>query len=128
MELAERVDRLLVALVSCVRCCTFELSDECEPRGAEDRAAECHRTMAGVAVAASEAPLQPGPEEDEHERDQGCEEETGELMLSTVVLSPRERPLERGLTVRNAPCQGEPAREQESSEHSCERKEACESV
>ena len=128
MESAERVDGFLMAFVRCVRCCTFEFSDECEPRSAEDRAAERDRTVPGVEVPDPKASLQPGPEEDEHERDQGCEEEAGDLMLASVVLPPRKRIVERGLTVRNAVRQGESAGEQESREHSCERQETCESV
>jgi hypothetical protein len=84
--------------------------------------------MARVAVAAPEASLQPRPEEDEHEGDQGREEEAGDLMLASVVLPPRERLLERGLTTRHAVGQGESTGEQESSEHSCERQEACKSI
>jgi hypothetical protein len=49
-------------------------------------------------------------------------------MLPSVVLPPRERLLERCLTIRNALRQGESADEQESSKHSCERQEAGKAV
>ena len=107
MKLAECKDSFLMALLGSVRRSTFEHPDEGEPGRAEDRTAERDRTVTRVAVATPKATLQPRSEEDEHQCDQGCEEQTGDLMLTSVVLPPRERFVERRLTARNAVRQGE---------------------
>ena len=78
----------------------------------EDCAAEGDRAVPGVMAVVSEAALQPRSEEDEHERDQGREQESGDLVLAAVVLPPREALFEPCLAVRNAVRQGEPGGEQ----------------
>jgi hypothetical protein len=69
----------------------------------------------------SKAAFQPRAEEHEHERDKGRKQESGDLVLASVVLPPREALVEPCLTVRNAVRQGEAGSEQQPSKHSGER-------
>src|SRR5215218_5493162 len=75
-----------------------------------------------------ESPLQTRAEEDEQERNQGREQESGNLMLASIVLPVGEGLGWRGLAARIAPSQGETDEEQQPDQRSGERQKAIESI
>ena len=105
----------------------FEHPDEREHRSCEERTAEGDRAVAGVAAARLESALQSGPEEDEQERDQGCDEETDDLVPTVVVLPVGKGLGGSGLAARVASVQDEADEEQQPCQYAGERQEAVES-
>ena len=128
VELVQGVDGLPLAFVGCVRHRAFEHADEHEDRSRQEYTAEGDRAMAGVIACLFQSPLQPSPEEEEQERDQGGDQEADDLVSAMVVLPVREGLGGAGLAARVGPVEDEACEEQQASWHAGEQQEAIESV
>jgi hypothetical protein len=107
VELVERVDSVTVSVVRGVRHRCFEHPDDHEGRGGEERAAECDRAVAGVAVSIRQPASQAGAEEDQQKRNQRRNQKSNDLMLTSVVLPVGERLCRTRLAARIVPEQHE---------------------
>ena len=91
-------------------------------------AAEGDCSVAGLAVIAPQRALQARAEEDEQERNQGREQEAGDLVLAPVVVPVGEGLGWRSLAARIAPRQSETDEEQQPDECSSEWQKTIETI